>query len=93
MAAGGNLLQKAAANRGLSGADVAGEQHKAPAGAAGRAVRCGHACDARHACDAIKQMGQRLPVALAHEKIARIGRDGKRILRQAEMVRVHGSEA
>ena len=33
-----NLLQKAAANGGLAGANVASEQHKAPAGAAGRAV-------------------------------------------------------
>ena len=90
MASGGNLLQKAAANGGLAGADVAGEQHKAPARAAGRTVRSGPAADA---CDAVEQMGQRLAVALTHEKIARIRRDGKRILRQAEMVRVHGGQA
>ncbi len=38
MATGWNLLQKAAANRGLASADVAGQQHKAAATTAGRTV-------------------------------------------------------
>ncbi len=84
MAAGGNLLQKAAADGGFAGADVAREQHKAAARAAGRLVRAGHA---------VQQVRQRLAVALAHEQVTRVRRDGKRVLRQAEMVRVHRAQA
>ena len=71
MAACGDLLQEAAAHRGLAGADVAGEQHKAAAGATRSAARTGHA---------VQQVRQRLPVALAHEEVTRVGRDGKRVL-------------
>ena len=84
MAAGRNLLQEAAADGGLAGADVAGEQHKAAAGTACVMARAGHA---------IQQVRQRLPVALAHEQVARVGRDRKRVLRQAEMLRVHRCRA
>ena len=83
MAAFGDLLQEAAAHGGLAGADVAGEQHEAAARAAHAAAGGGHA---------VQQVRQGLAVALAHEEVTRVGRDGKRVLRQAEMVRVHGWE-
>ena len=84
MAIGRNLLHETAANGGFAGANVASQQHKATASAARRTHR---------PCYAIQQMGQRLPVALAHEQVTRIGRDGKRVLVQAEVVRVHRWQA
>jgi hypothetical protein len=83
MAACGDLLQEAAAHRGLAGADVAGQQHEAATRAAHRAAGGGHA---------VQQVRQRLAVALAHEEVPRVRRDGERVLRQAEVVRVHGRE-
>jgi hypothetical protein len=83
MAAFGDLLQEAAAHRGLAGADVAGQQDEAAARAAHRAA------GGRHA---VQQVRQRLAVALAHEEVPRVRRDGERVLRQAEVVRVHGRE-
>ncbi|MNE59365.1 hypothetical protein D3C80_1544520 [compost metagenome] len=68
-----HLLQQTAAQGGLAGADLAGEQHEA-------------AVDAQ----AIEQMGQRLAVPLAHEQVARVGRDREGSLGQAEMLVVHG---
>ena len=74
---------EAAAHRGLAGADVAGQQDEAAARAAHRAA------GGRHA---VQQVRQRLAVALAHEEVPRVRRDGERVLRQAEVVRVHGRE-
>ena len=82
-AAGRNLLQKAAADGGFAGADVARQQHKATtraARAAGPGAGRGHA---------VQQVCQRLTVALTHEQKTRIGRNGERVLRQAQVVRVH----
>ena len=39
--------------------------------------------------DPVQQVRQRLAVAFAHEQVARIGRDRERLLRQAEIRRVH----
>ena len=39
---------------------------------------------------AVQQVGERLAVALAHEQVARIGRDRERLVLQAEELRVHG---
>jgi hypothetical protein len=68
----GNLLDEAAAHRGLAGADLARQQDEAAA-----------------AADAVQQVGQRLAMALAHEEVARIGRDRERLLLQVEVVSVH----
>ncbi|EWS63906.1 hypothetical protein Y695_02857 [Hydrogenophaga sp. T4] len=68
----GGLLQKAAADGGLAGADLAGEQHKTAT-----------------ALNAVQQMGERLPVAFAHEEVTRVGRDGEGALLQAKEVGVH----
>ena len=70
-----DLLQEAAAHRGLARADFAGEQH-----------------EPTPATQAIQQMGERLPVALAHEKVARVGRDRERLALQAEEFGVHGAK-
>src|ERR1035437_6428403 len=80
MAARWNLLQKAATDGGFAGADVARQQHKTATGAPAAGTRIPRAKE---------QMRQRLAVALAHEEVARIRRDRKRVLRQTKMVRVH----
>jgi hypothetical protein len=69
-----DLLEEQPANRGLAGADLAGQQHEAAS-----------------AAQAVQQVGERLAVPLAHEQVARIGRDRERIALQAEIGRVHGA--
>ncbi|MPM36844.1 hypothetical protein SDC9_83448 [bioreactor metagenome] len=67
-----NLLQKAAAHRGLAGADLARQQHEAAA-----------------RVQPVEQMRQRLAVAVAHEQVSRVGRNGKGLVLQPEKRGVH----
>ncbi|MOA32369.1 hypothetical protein D3C78_1535830 [compost metagenome] len=67
-----HLFQQAAADGGLAGADLAGEQDEA-------------AVDLQ----AVQQVRQRFPMPLAHEQVARIGRDREGCLGEAEMLVVH----
>ena len=46
--------------------------------------------EAAPAAQPIEQVGQRLPVALAHEQVARVRRDGERLALQPEIWRIHG---
>ena len=81
MAAGGDLLQETAANSGFAGSNVAGQQHKSTA---------------RHppaAAHAIQEVRQGFPVALAHEQIAWVRCDGKRVLCKTEVLRIHKPQA
>ena len=74
-AALGDLLQEAAADGGLAGADLTAEQHEAAT-----------------AANAVEKVRQRLPMALAHEEVARVGCDGERVLLQPEEIGVHAPE-
>ena len=72
VAALGDLLEEAAADGRLAGADLAAQQDEAAA-----------------AAEAVEQVRERLAMALAHEQVARIGRDRERLLLQPEELRVH----
>ena len=68
------LLQQQAAQRGLAGADLAGQLHEAAAAAL---------------ADAETQVRERIAVTLAEEHEARIRGDRERWLGQAEVIEVH----
>ena len=70
----GNLLEQAATDGGLAGADFAGQHHEAAA----------------TALHAVEQVRQRLAMALAHEQETGVRRDRERLVLQAEEGRVHG---
>jgi hypothetical protein len=69
-----DLLQQAAADRGLARADLASEQD-----------------EAAFAIDAVEEMGQSLPVPIAHVEITGIGGNGKWDIRQTKIFLVHAN--
>jgi len=74
--------------------DVAALGHLLEEAAAHRGLAgadfAGQQHEAAAAAHAVQQVGQRLAVALAHEQVARVGRDREWLALQTEMGRVHG---
>jgi hypothetical protein len=74
----GQPVQQQPAERGLAGADFAGELHEAAAAAL---------------LDAVEQMRQRVPMVFAEEHVMRVGRDRERRLFEAVVLQVHAYSA
>ena len=73
----GNLLQQQPAQRGLAGADLAGELDETAAAAL---------------ADAEQQVRQGIPVALAEEDEARVGRDRERRFPESVVLEIHAGD-